>query len=60
MNDMDAVVIREGTYEHQSKHGIAVVHVPHDVTVGDIAPTFARFVRACQTDEDKKGSKDAA
>ena len=60
MGDMGTVVIYEGTYEHQSEHGTAVVHVPHDVTVGDIVPAFARFVRACQADEDEKGSKDAA
>lgn len=61
MNDMDAVVIREGTYEHRGEHGTAVVHVPHDVTLGDIEPALTRFVRACKAkDNDGEGGKDAA
>ena len=39
------IVFKQGTKTVETKHGTVTVHVPHDITVEQIAAPVARFVR---------------
>ncbi len=58
MDDMDAVVFAAGDYEYRGEHGTAIVHVPHDVTLGDVAPALSQIAAEARTKEE--GGEDAA
>ncbi|MEG0303678.1 hypothetical protein [Gordonibacter sp.] len=46
MSDLDAVVFARGDYEYAGKSGTATVHVPRDVTLGDLVPAMTQLVRS--------------
>lgn len=60
MEEMDAVVFREGTHRYECAHGTAVVHVPRDVRLGDLEPALTSFVLEAREDDEEKGVEDAA
>lgn len=57
VSDLDAVVFACGDYEYAGKSGTATVHVPRDVTLGDLVPAMTQLVRSAGGE---KGALDAA
>lgn len=60
VSDLDAVVFACGDYEYAGKSGTATVHVPRDVTLGDIEPAMTRLILEARKSEAEMGGKDAA
>lgn len=59
MSDMSAVVFSVGTHHYEGAYGSATVHVPRDVTLGDIEPALTNFVREAWGEKEKE-AEDAA
>lgn len=54
-----AVVFSVGTHHYEGAYGSATVHVPRDVTLGDIEPALTNFVREAWGEKEKE-AEDAA
>ncbi len=54
MNDMSAVVFQFGEHHYEGAYGSATVHVPRDVTLGDIEPALTNFVREAWGEKRRK------
>ena len=59
MSDMSAVVFSVGTHHYEGAYGSATIHVPRDVTLGDIEPALTNFVREVWSGKDEE-AEDAA
>jgi hypothetical protein len=59
MNDMSAVVFQFGEHHYEGAYGSATVHVPRDVTLGDIERALTGLVLEAG-ESDGGGVEDAA
>lgn len=59
MSDMSAVVFPAGEHHYEGAYGSATIHVPRDVTLGDIEPALTNFVREAWGEKEKE-AEDAA
>lgn len=59
LEEMDAVVFPEGTHRYEGAYGTAAVHVPRDVTLGDIERALTGLVLEAG-ESDGGGVEDAA
>ena len=59
MSDMSAVVFPAGEHHYEVAYGSATVHVPRDVTLGDIEPALTNFVREAWSEKEEE-AEDAA
>ena len=52
MSDMSAVAFPAGEHHYEGAYGSATIHVPRDVTLGDIEPALTNFVREAWSGKD--------
>ena len=45
---VDEVAFKKGTYRYKCEHGLATVHVPHDVMLSDIWPQLKQMAQAIE------------
>ena len=56
---MSAVAFPAGEHHYEGAYGSATIHVPRDVTLGDIEPALTNFVREAWSGKDEE-AEDAA
>lgn len=42
-SESQSVVFAQGEYTCKTSHGLVTVSIPRDVTLGDVAPAFAKL-----------------